>query len=91
MSCDLTVTAGVVRMLITLEELGQFQKRGQFQKDGFRTSEFKLECRVAKFCNVQLRVFGVRTRVKNWFNELWCRVTLVHGGIKSLVNGTQIT
>lgn len=58
-----------------------------FQKEGFQSSEFEPERRVAKICNVQL--VGFRTHVNSWFNELWAKklyqwiaVNVIHYGNK---------
>lgn len=46
-----------------------------------------LICPGARF-RKNLRVWGSRTRVRSWVHEPWRR--LVHGDLRSLVNGTQI-
>lgn len=62
---------------------------GPFQKEGFQSSEFEPERRVAKTCNVQL--MGLRTHVNSWFNELRLGVTLVQGELQSFISELQLT
>lgn len=53
---------------------------GSFQKAGFQKSWGPTNS-----------VFGFRIHVTSWLNQVRLRATLVHGDIRSLINGTQKT